>query len=184
MNFELALEGEPPAGAEFSGAGPLVGLPEPLADGDGTYTGTATVQVTLNPDGHHSGGARRDLRRHRDRPVRGPTEPFPDATDGLVLVDFGPAVLEEGQTLSGSYSFEEGEGTTLGETTGGPSDEQYEDCSVDESDSEFAAQTSEAGAEATPEEGTLPDTGGVLLPLAGASLLLAAGGLLARHASR
>ena len=215
INFELAIEGEPPADATFSGSGPLVGLPAPLADedGDGTYTGTATVEVTVNPDGTTQPAPVAIYGGIGTAPSGDPGEPFAGATEGLVLEDFGAVVLEDGQTLSGSYSFGEGEETTVSggtTTTGGGTttmgggtttavDSQYEDGggtpeaagidlnqdgAVDAADGEFAVQTSEAGAEATPEEGALPDTGGVLLPLAGAALLLAVGGLLARRATR
>ena len=132
-----------------------------------------------------------------------PAEPFAGATDGLVLVDFDPVVLEDGQALSGSYSFGEGEGTVLGGTTtgggttmmggettvaasteDGGTPEQAgidlnEDGAVDEFDGRFAVQTSDQGVSSTPEEGALPGTGGLILPVAGfvgAALLV--GGLL------
>ena len=41
INFELSVEGEPPAGAAFSGAGPLVGLPARWP----TPTATASTRV-------------------------------------------------------------------------------------------------------------------------------------------
>ena len=85
--------------------------------------------------------------------------------------------------------------TTLGETTG-PSEEQYEDGgtpeqagidlnedgAVDEADGDFAVQTSDEGVSTTPEEGALPGTGGLILPVAGiAGAALLAGGLLYRR---
>ena len=123
INFELSVEGEPPSDAAFSGSGPLVGLPAALSDedGDGTYEGSASVEVTVNPDGTTQAAPVAIYGGTGTAPSGDPGEPFAGATDGLVLVDFGMTVLEDGQTLSGSYSFEDGAGTTLGggETMGG-----------------------------------------------------------------
>ena len=86
-------------------------------------------------------------------------------------------------------------GTTMGTTTG-PAEERYEDGGtpeqvgidvnedgvVNEADGEFAAQTSQEGVANTPDEGALPGTGGLVLPVAGlAGALLVAGGLLLRN---
>ena len=86
-------------------------------------------------------------------------------------------------------------GTTMGTTTG-PAEERYEDGGtpeqvgidanedgvVSEADGEFAARTSQQGVASTPDEGALPGTGGLVLPVAGlAGALLIAGGLLFRN---
>ncbi len=73
-----------------------------------------------------------------------------------------------------------GGAATLGGTTG-PVEERYEDGgtpeevgidvnedgAVEEADGEFAVQTSDEGVASTPDEGALPGTGGLLLPVAG-----------------
>jgi len=53
LNFELTVQGTPPADAMFFGQGPLMGLPVQLVDldGDCIYTANTAVKVTVNPDG-------------------------------------------------------------------------------------------------------------------------------------
>lgn len=93
-----------------------------------------------------------------------------------------------------------GGATTMGETTmggtTGPVEERYEDGgtpeevgidvnedgAVDEADGESAVQTSDEGVASTPDEGALPGTGGLLLPVAGLTgALLLVGGLIFRR---
>lgn len=61
-----------------------------------------------------------------------------------------------------------------------------EDGVVDEADGDFAVQTSDEGVTSTPDEGALPGTGGLLLPIAGlvGALLLAGGLLRLRNSAR
>ncbi len=83
-----------------------------------------------------------------------------------------------------------GETTVAVETEDGGTPEQAgidlnEDGAVDEADGEFAVQTSDEGVSSTPDEGALPGTGGLILPIAGllGALLIVLGGLLRRRSS-
>ena len=89
--FELAVEGEPPAGTTFFGGASqqTVGLGDP--DGDGTYTGSLTL-----PEGFYDLG------------------PFPVPVAILtgtpedperVIQDFGAVVLEDGDVFSADVSY-------------------------------------------------------------------------------
>jgi len=107
LSFELAVEGEPPSEATFFGETPLVGGSVQLIDpdGDGTYTGTTTVEVTVNPDGTIQpvpvaiwGGI------GTTPSERYPGEPLPGYST-KVIKDFGPVVIEDGQMFSTSVSF-------------------------------------------------------------------------------
>src|SRR5215217_225387 len=107
LSFELAVEGEPPSEATFFGETPLVGDSVQLIDpdGDGTYTGTTTVEVTVNPDGTIQpvpvaiwGGI------GTTPSERYPGEPLPGYST-KVIKDFGPVVIEDGQMFSTSVSF-------------------------------------------------------------------------------
>jgi hypothetical protein len=107
LGFELAVEGEPPSDATFFGETPLVGGSVQLIDpeGDGTYTGTTTVEVTVNPDGTTQlvpvaiwGGI------GTAPSERYPEEPLPGYST-KVIKDFGPMVIEDGQMFSTSVSF-------------------------------------------------------------------------------
>ena len=106
----------------------------------------------------------------------------------------GAAGGGQGETTTMSETTTMG-GTTMGETMG-PAEERYEDGGtpeevgidvnqdgvVDEADGEFAVQTSDEGVSSTPDEGALPGTGGLLLPVARiAGALLFVGGLLFRN---
>jgi len=107
LSFELAVEGEPPSEATFFGETPLVGGSVQLIDpdGDGTYTGTTTVEVTVNPDGTTQlvpvaiwGGI------GTTPSERYPGDPLPGYSS-KVIKDFGPVVIEDGQMFSTSVSF-------------------------------------------------------------------------------
>lgn len=84
-----------------------------------------------------------------------------------------------GTTMAANDQYEDGGGT--------PEDagiDLNDDGVVDETDGEFAVQTSDEGVTNTPEEGALPGTGGIVLPLAGlAGALLLVGGLLQNRKS-
>jgi hypothetical protein len=106
LSFELAVEGEPPSEATFFGETPLVGGSVQLVDpdDDGTYTGTTTVEVTVNPDGTQlvpvaiwGGIGTAPSERY-------PEEPLPGYSS-KVIKDFGPMVIEDGQMFSTSVSF-------------------------------------------------------------------------------
>ncbi len=107
LSFELAVEGEPPSEATFFGETPLVGGSVQLIDpdGDGTYTATTTVEVTVNPDGTIQpvpvaiwGGI------GTTPSERYPGEPLPGYST-KVIKDFGPVVIEDGQMFGTSVSF-------------------------------------------------------------------------------
>ena len=109
LSFELAVEGEPPSDATFFGETPLVGGSVQLfdPDGDGTYTGTTTVEVTVNPDGTTQpvpvaiwGGI------GTTPSERYPGDPLPGYSS-KVIKDFGPVVIEDGQIFSTGISFEQ-----------------------------------------------------------------------------
>ena len=207
LGFEVAVEGEVPEGTNLSGSLPD-GFNVPLADddGDGVYTGGVTFPARFYDNAPQDGASDGPV----EVLLYGNTTGTPEGY--FEIKNFGATPIEDGQTFSASYSFEGATGveeqttpveatspsggTTMGETTA-PANVQYEDGrgtataagidlnedgTIDEADGEFAVQMSEAGAEATPEEGALPDTGGILLPLVGAGLLISAGGLLIRRA--
>ena len=107
VNFELAIEGNIPADATFFAQGPLIGLPVRLADPDGNsiYTGATTVRVTVNPDGTSQpapiaffGGEGTNLAG------TGPGSKFP-GYPSLVVKNFGPTVIEDGQMFSATVDF-------------------------------------------------------------------------------
>ena len=109
LSFELAVEGEPPSDATFFGETPLVGGSVQLIDpdGDGTYTGTTTVEVSVNPDGTTQpvpvaiwGGI------GTTPSERYPGDPLPGYSS-KVIKDFGPVVIEDGQIFSTGISFEQ-----------------------------------------------------------------------------
>ena len=109
LSFELAVEGEPPSDATFFGETPLVGGSVQLIDpdGDGTYTGTTAVEVTVNPDGTTQpvpvaiwGGI------GTTPSERYPGDPLPGYSS-KVIKDFGPVVIEDGQIFSTGISFEQ-----------------------------------------------------------------------------
>ena len=194
--FELAVEGTPPAGAKFFGfAGCCGGGPgvDPLLtdnDGDGVYTGTGTYEVTVNPDGSVRplpvaifGGVAQDPQAAPDM------EPLP-GEDGLDIVDFGAIAVEDGQTLSASYSFETGE-VSMADEAGTTSAALEGDATEETANEEIAATPLGFGGEkgsAIFEEGGalsfLPDTGGALVLLLGLGALLAAGGGVIYRAAR
>ena len=96
----------------------------------------------------------------------------------------GAAGGQYGTTMGGGTTMMGGETTAVAGIEDGGTPEQVgidlnEDGAVDENDGQFAVQTSDEGLASTPEEGALPGTGGLILPVvgvAGAAVLL--GGLL------
>jgi len=107
VNFEFAVEGEPPTDAMFFAQGPLIGLPVRLADpdGDGIYTGATTVRVTVNPDGTTQPAPIAIFGGVGTNPAgTGPGSKFPGYAS-LVVKDFGPTVIEDGRTLRAGVSF-------------------------------------------------------------------------------
>ena len=209
LAFELGVEGEPPKDATFFGniqtgeGGPGILVPLDDPDGDGTYTGSTTINSRfapgLRPLPPDAEPLEFPVRIVQGSGMRGelPGEPV------SVLKDFGTVPMQEENTFPASLSFggfegdtSLGGGTTMGETTGPAVKQQFEDGGgsaeaagidlnedgvVDEADGEFAARTSEAADAATgPDDAVLPDTGGAPLPSVAlaAGLLLAARGLL------
>ena len=69
LNFELTVQGTPPADARFFGQGPLIGLPVQLVDpdGDGTSAGNTIVEVTVTRT-VPSSRCRSRIRGGRDEP--------------------------------------------------------------------------------------------------------------------
>jgi hypothetical protein len=179
FDFELTVEGGPPAGARFFGAVPAEGcISVPLADpdADGLYTGS--LDVPRFPPGT------RPLRPDAEpvslpvQMVQGTGTQGSDKCDFLrpgeptsVIRDFGPVRIED-QTLSASVSFDEDRG---GNTTPGSGD----------------GTSDEGGSDGGPLVSTtsgirslLSGTGGAAtLALIGAGILLA-GGLLIRRLFR
>jgi hypothetical protein len=85
----------------------LVGLPVRLAgpDGGGTYTGATTVQVTANPDGSIQPAPIAIFGGMGTNPAgTGPGNKFPGYSS-LVVKDFGPTVIEDGQTFRAGVYF-------------------------------------------------------------------------------
>ena len=215
ISFELPVEGEPPPGVTFSGniqtgeGGPGIFVPLEDPDGDGVYTGSTTIDDRfppglrpLPPDAEPLQFPVRIVQGTGTNPNAEGESPGEPTT---VLEDFGTVPMEEQNTFSANFSFEDfrggdtspNEGTTMGETTG-PVDEDYEDGGdpaggidlnedgvVDEADAVLAAETSDAAAESTPEGRALPNTGGAALPLLLLAVgLLAGGGSLVRRLPR
>ncbi|MGB3633947.1 MAG: hypothetical protein WA982_07895 [Rubrobacteraceae bacterium] len=153
LDFELTVEGEPPADATFWGQYLVEGATVPLEDpdGDGVYTGSMSGGRTAE-----GAGFRIVQGTGTERLVTGlyPGEPV------TIIKDFGASVVEKDTTFSASVSFDEDSAT----------DDQYtmDSTVADDSDSSSADGLS-----------VLPDTGGVpLLGLGAIALLLAPGGLL------
>ena len=172
FTFELAVECEPPAGAEFLGltaTESLVTTPLTDPDGDGVYTGSQTVPRFA------PGGPQQPITISPVRIVQGP----PTGVSALgpeyrIIEDFG-AVLAEDQTFSASVSFCDGGGNNGGGDGGNG-------VSVVSGDTNNVGN---GGAVVQPDDGTnvLPATGGVALAAAAGALLIA-GGLIARRLYR
>lgn len=197
LSFELLVENEPPADATFFGniqtgeGGPGIFVPLTDPDGDGVYTGATTIEDRfppglrpLPPDAEPLAFPISIVQGTGTNPnaaSESPGEPI------STLKDFGTVPLEEENTFSASFSFEDIEdGTSMGETTptneGDPKmgEDLNEDGSVDETDGELAARTSDAAAESDPGERELPNTGGIVPPLVAGALLTGAVLLLYR----
>jgi uncharacterized protein DUF3221 len=166
FTYELAVECEPPADAEFLGltaTESLVTTPLTDPDGDGVYTGSQAVPRFA------PGGPSEPITISPVRIVQGPpTGTGPLGPEYRVIEDFG-AVVAEDRTLSASVSFCAG---GSGGVTGGGGDV----VSGDTNDAD--------GGAASGGTTQLPATGGVL-PVAGAvGTVLLAGGLIARRITR
>ena len=192
--FELAVEGTPPADAKFfgfvgcCGGGPGV---DPLltdTDGDGVYTGAGAYEVTINPDGSVQplpvaifGGVAQDPQAAADMELL-PGE------EGLDIVDFGPLAVEDGQTLSVSYSFGTGEAIVAETATaveGGATEQAAANGEIAATPLGFGGREEQGGIF---EEGGvpsfLPDTGGALILTLVFGALLASGGVVIYRAAR
>ena len=106
LSFELTVEGEPPANAEFLGFTSIESLlttPLTDSDGDGTYTGSMTVPATSGGQG----GPPEPL----SLPVRivqgPPTGTTANGPEYRVIKDFGQVKIDEDKTFSASVSFED-----------------------------------------------------------------------------
>jgi hypothetical protein len=193
LTFELTVKGTPPEGTTFLGFIPAEGgIRVPLADHDGVYTGSTTLD-RFGPG---------------PRPVPPGTEPVSlpvqivQETGGNIEVirDFGVVPLDGNKTFSARVNFKRDreDTTTPGETEPGSSTPNLDDTSEDVNedglingtDGEVAAAVSDAAIDAakSSSEPTLPATGGpVFLTLfvpGLAGLTVAISGLLARHAMR
>jgi hypothetical protein len=170
VNFELTVQGTPPADTTFFGQGPLMGLPVQLVDpdGDSIYTGNTTVKVTVNPDGTTQPVPIAIFGGIGTNPAgTGPGSKLPGYSS-LVVKDFGPTVIRDGQTLRSRISFKgDQEGTTTPDNG-------------DETKNAGDAKIS-SGASVTK---ALPKTGVALPILGGAGALLVASGLLVRRLTR
>jgi LPXTG-motif cell wall-anchored protein len=172
LNFELTVQGSPPTDVTFFGQGPLIGLPVQLLDpdGDGTYVGNTTIEVTVNLDGTIQPVPIAIFGGIGTNPVgTGPGSKFPGYSS-LVVKDFGSTVIRDGQTLRTSISFK---GPQEGATTPGPA-------KGDETKKADGAK-SWGDASITNE---LPKTGGALSILGVAGGLVVASGLLVRRLTR
>ncbi|QIN79851.1 hypothetical protein GBA65_16415 [Rubrobacter marinus] len=194
LSFELLVEGTPPAGATFFGniqtgeGGPGIFVPLTDPDGDGVYAGSTTIPDRF-PPGLRPLPPDAEPLAFPIRIVQG-TGTNPNAEGELpgepttVLQDFGVTPLQESNSFPASVSFGPATGDEHedgGDPEGGV--DLNEDGAVDEADAELAAETSDAAAEEAPEEATLPNTGGAVLPLL-AGALLVGGGCLIRRAYR
>jgi hypothetical protein len=167
FTYELAVECEPPADAEFFGltaTESLVTTPLTDPDGDGVYTGSQTVPRFA------PGGPPEPITISPVRIVQGPpTAAGPLGPEYRVIKDFG-AVVAEDATFSASVSYCDGGPGGNGGGFGGV-------VSGDTNDDEGGDVVSPGGVR------VLPETGGAALALVGA-LLLTAAGLLMRRATR
>lgn len=169
FTYELAVECEPPANAEFLGlfaTESLVTVPLTDPDGDGVYSGSQKT-----PKFAPGGSQEEPITISPVQIVQGPpTGSGPLGPEYRVIKDFGSVVAED-TTLSASVSFCDG-GSEDGDGSGGNGDTNGDGGGV----------TSDNGAVGGIK--TLPATGGAL-PMAGlAGLLIVAGGLVVRGFSR
>ena len=167
LSFELTVEGEPPAGATFSGLIPAEGsIVAPLSDpdGDGLYTGSVEV----------------DRFAPGPRPVPPGTEPVSlpvqIVQDGAAVIeDFGLVRIDGDKTFSATATFGGGETTMPNDPGDG----------IDPGDGGNgtpggSGDADDGGSGGTAGIKTLPATGGLPL-LIGAAGALILGGLIARR---
>ena len=165
LNFELAVDGQPPAGTSFFGYIPAEGgiatqLTDP--DGDGVYTGGMDVpQYAPGPRPVPEGidPVTLPVQIVMSSEVKYGVPLYPN-----VIEDFGQVLMDEDKTFSTSIVFE-GPGKPV--EPGPPTPEPT---------------TPSPGNGGSPDSpngiDVLPDTGGALVPIVGAIALLAGGGLL------
>ena len=161
LNFELAVEGEPPAGATFSAVAPGANITELTdPDGDDVYTGSLTATAGSYP---------------RCVPVEVFGKNSPDEVSYEIWNE-SRFCFKDGDTFSASYSFgDSGSGGTGGGSGGSKGGAMVSGGSV--------VSSGGTAQGASPIASVLPTTGGVL-PVAGAAgALLLAGGLLLRRIS-
>ncbi|CAN5566073.1 hypothetical protein BH24ACT22_BH24ACT22_10320 [soil metagenome] len=160
LEFELAVEGKPPADATFWGQYLVEGATVPLEDpdGDGVYTGSMSGGRT-----EEGAGFRIVQGTGTERLATGlyPGEPV------TILKNFGAQPVAKDTTFSASVSFEEDSATEAQYTT--------TPAVSDDSDSPNASSPN------SDDLSVLPDTGGFSPAIFGlvALLLLSGGGLLA-----
>ena len=182
--FELAVEGEVPAGTKFFG---IIGSPEIATgllldqDGDGVYTVSLSVER----------GAEQEVLIER-------ADPIPDALIAPLAAtstfkDFGLVKFDEDKTFSAKVNFKKDQGgtTTPDPVTGGSdnsgsfgNDNPSSGTASGDTGADGSSSGSASGSAATVGGSgakTLPATGGALPIALGAGALLLSGGLLVRR---
>jgi hypothetical protein len=188
FTYELAVECEPPANAEFLGFTALESLvTTPLTDpdGDGVYTGSQTVPRFApgpTPPGTEP------IALSPVRIVQGPpTGMGPLGPEYRVIRDFG-AVLAEDTTLSASVSFcdDNGGNGNGGSGNGGSGGVVSADTSNANKGGNGSENASgDAGQDGdSPIASVLPATGGILPVAAAAGALFVVGDLITRRILR
>ncbi len=188
FTYELAIECEPPANAEFLGFTALESLvTTPLTDpdGDGVYTGSQTVPRFApgpTPPGTEP------IALSPVRIVQGPpTGMGPLGPEYRVIKDFG-AVLAEDTTLSASVSFcdDNGGNGNGGSGNGGSGGVVSADTSnANKGGNGFVTASGDAGQDSdSPIASVLPATGGILPVAAAAGALFVVGDLITRRILR
>ncbi len=154
VEFELAVEGEPPTDATFFGYLGYEPAPFQLVDpdGDGVYTGNTPPDLV--PAGDTQPALIVQGTGTRESQVVGTSPGDPITT----LKDFGEVTFEEDTTLSASVSFEDGNGGSGSDGSG----------SADGGIRGFLPSTG----------------GGIALTVLGAGILLIGGGLAVRRLTR
>lgn len=164
LNFELAVEGQPPAGTSFFGFIPAEGgifaqLTDP--DGDGLYTGSTDVPQYAPgprpvPEGVEPVTLPVQIVRATETKYGVPLYP-------TVIKDFGEVLMDEDKTFSASISF--------GDT---PDPVEPEPTAPDTGDPDDTPGNNDS-SDSLDGIGVLPDTGGFTLAVLGVIALLAAG---------
>ena len=162
LSFELTVEGEPPAGATFSGVASIeswISTPLTDPDGDGLHTGSVVVPAT----GGGQGGP--------PEPLSLPVQIVQDGT--TAIKDFGTVTIDGDKTFEASVSFGDGGENPGSNNPGNPGN------GTDPGDGGGSRGSGSGGT-----MGTLPETGGFALLAAATGALLVVGGLVARRVLR